>query len=62
MDSTNSPLFSFEFYPPRTTAGESKLDLVHDDLAKLKPDFFSVTYGAGGSTKQGTKHIVFKYQ
>jgi methylenetetrahydrofolate reductase (NADPH) len=43
-------------------AGESKLDLVHDDLAKLNPDFFSVTYGAGGSTKQGTRHIVLKYQ
>lgn len=53
--------FSVEFFPPRTAAGESKLDEVHNELARLHPDFFSVTYGAGGSTKQGTRQIVLRY-
>lgn len=53
--------FSIEFYPPRTVEGNSKLDEVHALLAQLKPDFFSVTYGAGGSTKKGTERIVLKY-
>ena len=52
--------FSFEFFPPRTTEGEKKLLAVHGVLADLKPDFFSVTYGAGGSTHEGTKGIVLK--
>ena len=61
MDSRNSP-FSIEFYPPRNAAGESKLDVVHEELAQLNPDFFSVTYGAGGSTRAGTRQLVLKYQ
>lgn len=61
MSTTHSP-FSIEFYPPRTAAGESKLDTVHEELARLNPDFFSVTYGAGGSTKSGTQQLVLKYQ
>lgn len=61
MSTTHSP-FSIEFYPPRTAAGETKLDAVHAELAKLNPDFFSVTYGAGGSTKSGTQQLVLKYQ
>lgn len=60
--STSHSSFSIEFYPPRTAAGESKLDAVHAELAKLNPDFFSVTYGAGGSTKNGTQQLVLKYQ
>ncbi len=59
---TQSSLFSFEFYPPRTAAGEAKLEAVHDELAALGPDFFSVTYGAGGSTKAGTRQLVLKFQ
>ena len=43
---------SIEFYPPRTKEGEENLERVHSRLAALKPDFFSVTYGAGGSTKK----------
>ena len=62
MELNPKPIFSIEFYPPRTAPDESKLDYVHDELAKLEPDFFSVTYGAGGSTKQGTKKIIFRYQ
>lgn len=62
MDLSISSKFSIEFFPPRTAAGESKLDTVHAELCKLKPDFFSVTYGAGGSTKSGTQQIVLRYQ
>ncbi len=61
MATSLSP-FSIEFYPPRTAAGEAKLDAVHAELAQLHPDFFSVTYGAGGSTKSGTQQLVLKYQ
>jgi methylenetetrahydrofolate reductase (NADPH) len=46
--------FSFEFFPPRTDVGVQKLQVVHRELAELQPDFFSVTYGAGGSTRDGT--------
>jgi methylenetetrahydrofolate reductase (NADPH) len=62
MEISHSPQFSIEFFPPRTAAGKSKLDAVHQELAKLQPDFFSVTYGAGGSTKDGTREIVLRYQ
>jgi methylenetetrahydrofolate reductase (NADPH) len=55
MDKNNSDSrFSFEFFPPRTDVGVEKLAVVHKELAALKPDFFSVTYGAGGSTRDGT--------
>jgi len=50
--------FSFEFFPPKTEVGEEKLKEVHRQLAELKPDFFSVTYGAGGSTRDGTRQAV----
>lgn len=46
--------FSFEFYPPKTVEGVASLDRVQDQLAKLDPDFFSVTFGAGGSTRDKT--------
>lgn len=62
MSSSQARHFSVEFFPPRTAVGEAKLDEVHGELAQLKPDFFSVTYGAGGSTKQGTRQIVLRYQ
>jgi methylenetetrahydrofolate reductase (NADPH) len=54
--------FSFEFFPPRTPAGVEKLDKVHATLAAFKPDFFSVTYGAGGSTRDGTMATVLRYK
>ncbi len=50
--------FSFEFFPPKTDVGVQKLALVHKQLALLNPDFFSVTYGAGGSTRDGTRQAV----
>ena len=46
--------FSFEFFPPKTPEGDDKLLAVRSRLATVKPAFFSVTFGAGGSTKQGT--------
>jgi methylenetetrahydrofolate reductase (NADPH) len=49
---------SFEFFPPKTQAGQDKLLGVRDQLAKTQPDFFSVTYGAGGSTQDGTLQTV----
>lgn len=54
--------FSFEFFPPKTEVGEQKLAEVHSQLALLKPDFFSVTYGAGGSTRDGTRQAVSRIQ
>jgi methylenetetrahydrofolate reductase (NADPH) len=51
----NSSLsFSFELGPPRTPEAADKLPAVIARLAELKPDYFSVTYGAGGSTQEGT--------
>jgi methylenetetrahydrofolate reductase (NADPH) len=45
---------SFEFFPPNTPAGGEKLKTVVTELGALKPEFFSVTYGAGGSTRDKT--------
>ena len=52
-DAAQTPI-SFEFFPPKTVEGADKLQRVRHDLYALKPDFFSVTYGAGGSTQDGT--------
>jgi len=49
---------SFEFFPPNTPVGDDKLKLVVQELGALKPDFFSVTYGAGGSTRDKTLKTV----
>jgi methylenetetrahydrofolate reductase (NADPH) len=45
---------SFEFFPPNTPAGSEKLGAVVQELAAVRPEFFSVTYGAGGSTRDKT--------
>lgn len=50
--------FSFEFFPPKTDEGKEKLQAVRDKLGVLKPKYFSVTFGAGGSTQQGTLETV----
>ena len=55
-------LFSFEFYPPKTEEGDVNLAIVHSKLAKLNPDFFSVTFGAGGSTRDKTFDTVIDIQ
>lgn len=62
MEASPARTFSFEFFPPHTDEGMNKLDIAHKKLASLGPDFFSVTYGAGGSTKKGTRKVVLKYQ
>ena len=49
----NKPL-SFEFFPPKTPEGRDKLRAVRAELYRLAPEFCSVTYGAGGSTQDGT--------
>lgn len=53
MNTSHFPV-SFEFFPPKTPEGQTKLQQVRQDLYGLKPDFFSVTYGAGGTTQDGT--------
>jgi len=50
--------FSFEFFPPRTEDAAKQLDQTIADLRELKPSFVSVTYGAGGSTRERTIEIV----
>ncbi|MDA9913694.1 methylenetetrahydrofolate reductase [NAD(P)H] [Methylophilaceae bacterium] len=50
--------FSFEFFPPRTQEGEEKLKTTLKNLSEFNPEFFSVTFGAGGSTKDKTIGIV----
>lgn len=54
--------FSFEFFPPKTPEGTEKLIKVRDILGELKPKYFSVTFGAGGSTQQGTFDTVSSIQ
>jgi methylenetetrahydrofolate reductase (NADPH) len=54
--------FSFEFFPPKTEAGMVKLYEIAETFAALKPDWFSVTYGAGGGTRDLTLDIVDKFQ
>jgi len=48
------PPVSFEFFPPNTPVGSEKLKTVVAELATVKPEFFSVTYGAGGATRDKT--------
>jgi methylenetetrahydrofolate reductase (NADPH) len=54
----NKPLISFEFFPPQTPEGMAKLTATRQQLAMLKPEFFSVTFGAGGSTQERTLETV----
>lgn len=60
--STTPRRFSFEFFPPKTDKGMEKLYVTQDKLAAKKPAFFSVTYGAGGSTRERTLNTVFGCQ
>ncbi|MFZ2727027.1 MAG: methylenetetrahydrofolate reductase [NAD(P)H] [Methylococcaceae bacterium] len=59
---STQPQFSFEFYPPKTEDGKIALQNVHQQLAQRNPDFFSVTFGAGGSTRDKTFETVVNIQ
>ncbi|WP_037037960.1 methylenetetrahydrofolate reductase [NAD(P)H] [Pseudomonas sp. BAY1663] len=60
MTSANRPSISFEFFPTKTEAGHEKLLNVARQLAGYQPDFFSCTYGAGGSTRDRTLNTVLQ--
>lgn len=54
------PNFSIEFFPPKTPEGVEKLRVTRSKLAKLNPAYFSVTFGAGGTTQKGTLDTVLE--
>jgi methylenetetrahydrofolate reductase (NADPH) len=54
--------YSFEFFPPKTADGIANLRQARAELAKFNPEFFSVTFGAGGSTRDRTMDTVFEIQ
>lgn len=58
MTAPTQPRISFEFFPPKTETGLEKLQDTCEQLNQLNPAFFSVTYGAGGSTRDNTKNLV----
>ena len=55
-------VFSCEFFPPKTAEGQEKLRVTKRQLEQLKPRFFSVTFGAGGTTRDGTLSTVLEIQ
>ena len=58
----NRPVFSFEFFPPKTDAGYRSLFRTIEDLTPLEPGFVSVTCGAAGSTREKTADLVYRIQ
>lgn len=63
MKNSNQELsLSFEFFPPKTVEGIEKLRETRRELARFKPEFFSVTFGAGGSTRDRTMETVLEIQ
>ena len=58
----NPPGISFEFFPPKTAEGIEKLRETRKELARFNPEFFSVTFGAGGSTRDRTMETVLEIQ
>ncbi len=55
-----SPTVSFELFPVRSEKAAARLDIAVDVLAALEPDFVSVTFGAGGSTREGSRQLIEK--
>ena len=60
MSAVAQPLYSLEFFPPKTEDGAAKLRAARREFAALKPAFCSVTFGAGGSTREGTLSTVLE--
>ena len=60
MPNMSTPEISFEFFPPQTAEGVAKLRAARQRLAAVGPTFFSVTYGAGGSTRDRTFDIIME--
>ncbi|PIE41552.1 MAG: methylenetetrahydrofolate reductase [NAD(P)H] [Gammaproteobacteria bacterium] len=58
----NTKNISFEFFPPKIEAGIKKLKTIREEFSKVNPNFFSVTYGAGGSTRDRTRETVIETQ
>jgi methylenetetrahydrofolate reductase (NADPH) len=56
------PVFSFEFFPPKNEEGAERLRKARARLAALGPEYFSVTFGAGGSTRDRTLETVLEIQ
>jgi methylenetetrahydrofolate reductase (NADPH) len=56
----SGPSYSFEFFPPKTPAAERTLEQTLIELEPLRPSFVSVTYGAGGSTREMTHELVVR--
>jgi methylenetetrahydrofolate reductase (NADPH) len=57
-ESSKIPVISMEFFPPRDEKAAEKFGTIIDNLAELKPDYMSVTFGAGGSTRDGSYQTV----
>jgi methylenetetrahydrofolate reductase (NADPH) len=57
LAASDEPCFSFEFFPPKTEEGVAELFASVEDLNRLGPTFVSVTYGAAGSTREGTVEV-----
>jgi len=62
MSNIIKPMISFEFFPPKTVEGTAKLRETRKQLTLLQPKFFSVTFGAGGSTRDRTLETVLEIQ
>jgi len=56
--SSSTPTISFELFPARNEKAEANLDKAVDELIALKPNFFAVTFGAGGSTREGSRQLI----
>jgi methylenetetrahydrofolate reductase (NADPH) len=59
---SQKPTVSFELFPARTEKAAEKLEKTIDELVALKPDFVSVTFGAGGSTREGSRQLIEKLE